>query len=289
VICKKSAYQRLVKERRDRRIARLVRNKDPSVARYVSAHREHQRTIELAKQVLRDLGARTKFRSLSYRGADSGYDLVVTLGGDGTFLWASHVVGPTTPMLGVNTSPADSVGYFCAAHPSTLEGVLSKAVEGRLPRTRVHRMQVEVDGDVVSRRVLNDALFCDVCAAATSRYLIEHRGIVEDQKSSGVWVGPAAGSTAAQRSAGGSVLPIRSKKLQYVVREPYPQDGVRYRLIKGLVDDSLRIRNKTVESRLYLDGPHREHSVKLGSVVDFRRSPEPLLMLGEARARTRTR
>jgi hypothetical protein len=36
--------------------------------------------------------------------------------------------------------------------------------------------------------------------------------------------------------------------------------------------------------RLYLDGPHREFSVEIGTEVRFRRSSEPLTLLGLRRA-----
>jgi hypothetical protein len=73
-----------------------------------------------------------------------------------------------------------------------------------------------------------------------------------------------------------------------VVRELYEPDGSRYRLLKGLVDadETLTVRSKTPEGKLYLDGPNRIHDVALGAVVRFRRSAEPLTLLG-LRARGR--
>ncbi|MEM9195948.1 MAG: hypothetical protein AAGF12_42670, partial [Myxococcota bacterium] len=90
------------------------------------------------------------------------------------------------------------------------------------------------------------------------------------------------GSTAAQRSAGGKVLPIRSKRLQFIVREPYFGDGPRFELTKGLVepDEEFLLISKTPEGSLYLDGPHRVHQVQLGSEIRMRRSPERLTLLG---------
>ena len=107
-------------------------------------------------------------------------------------------------------------------------------------------MQIALEGEVISTRVLNDVLFCHECPAATTRYLIRHGAIEEEHKSSGVWVGPAAGSTAAQRSAGGRVLPPTSTQMQYVVREPYVSNGTRYQLTHGLLepDEQLLITSK---------------------------------------------
>src|SRR5205814_102880 len=94
---------------------------------------------------------------------------------------------------------------------------------------------VRINGDVVTSRVLNDMPFCHQSPAATARYIVEHRGVVEEQKSSGMWIGPAAGSTAAQHSAGGKVLPLTSADLQMVVREPYKPRGKPYKLTHLIV------------------------------------------------------
>jgi len=95
-------------------------------------------------------------------------------------------------------------------------------------------------------------------------------------------VGPAAGSTAAQRSAGGKVLPLDSSQMQFVVREPYMPNGTRYALTKGLLapDEELQITSKIHGGRLYVDGPHLKRKVDLGSIILLKRSPEPLTVLG---------
>jgi NAD+ kinase len=152
-------------------------------------------------------------------------------------------------------------------------------------------MRVDLGGACVHARVLNEALICHASPAATSRYLlrIARRGRgarEEDQRSSGVWIGPAAGSTAAQRSAGGEVLPLASRKLQYVVREPYTPAGGRFRFAKGLVGerDRLVIRSKMREAKLFLDG-RIVLPVTIGDVLVMRRSDESLTVLGIARKR----
>jgi NAD+ kinase len=283
VIYKKSAYQRFVVEKKDARVQRLLAEADPTVNRFREAHDSHLGTIEEARSILRQLGARATYRHLPRREKIGMYDLVVTLGGDGTLLWASHVVGKDTPMVAINTAPEDSVGYFCAGTRENLHAILSRALSGKLRATSLARMAVELEGKLLSKRVLNDALYSHECPAATTRYLIRHGSVEEEHKSSGIWIGAAAGSTAAQRSAGGRVLPLRSEKLQYVVREVYSPHGEHnYKLLRGLVPpgECLEIRSKIPAGRLYLDGPHRQHDVSLGAVVRFRRSNDPLTILG---------
>jgi NAD+ kinase len=190
-------------------------------------------------------------------------------------------------------------------------------------------MAVDRNGKRLHHRVLNEALFCHVSPAATSRYILRvvpvkgsgtteryGRAIAEeDQKSSGLWIGPAAGSTAAQHSAGGRVLPLASREVQFVVREPYrpwgtatpagarrsppragsgrrppgegqsqnSQPGPRFiRLTRGLIDESqaLAVKSKMRSARLFLDGDHIAYDVSIGDVLTFRRSEEPLTVLG---------
>jgi NAD+ kinase len=285
VIYKKSAYQIYVRERRHAHIEQLVKERDPSVRRLVRAHQAHLGTIEAARKTLTKLGVDAQFRHRSDHRHTQTVDLVVTLGGDGTLLWASHLVAWNTPILAINTAPKDSVGYFCAGTRREMPELLSEALSGKLPQTKLTRMQVSVDDKVLSQRVLNDALYCHDCPASTSRYALRVGRIMELQKSSGVWIGPAAGSSAAQQSAGGRVLPIEAEELQYVVREPYEADGSKYQLKQGLVakGQALKLQSHIRAGRLFLDGPHSMHPVHMAARIEFRRSPDSLLLLGFSR------
>jgi NAD+ kinase len=285
VIYKKSAYQIYVRERHSTHIEQLVKRREAGALRLLRAHRAHLSAIEAARTTFAKLGVDAKFRHRSDDTHAQNVDLVVTLGGDGTLLWASHLVGFRTPILAINTAPQDSVGYFCAGTKRELGDVLSAALSGKLSQTTLTRMQVSVDGAVLSKRVLNDALYCHACPASTSRYTLRQGRMREQQKSSGLWIGPAAGSSAAQRSAGGKLLPIESKDLQYVVREPYEVDGSVFDLKRGLVSpgQSLRLQSHIRAGRLFLDGPHSEHPVSMASWIEFQKSSDPLLLLGFSR------
>jgi NAD+ kinase len=281
VIYKKSAYQLLVRERKNAHARALLERKDRAVERLLASHEDHVSTIHETRALLQRMGVDATFRYRADADTADSFDLVVTLGGDGTLLWASHLVA-RQPMMAINTAPRDSVGYFCAGTKDNLEQVFLGALEHTLPAIELTRVQIALDGEIVSKRVLNDVLFCHECPAATTRYLIKDGEIEEEQKSSGLWIGPAAGSTAAQRSAGGQVLPPSSTQIQYVVREPYMPNGTRYRLVKGLIeaDQRLLITSKIHGGRLYVDGPHLRRKVALGSEVSLQRSPEPLTVLG---------
>jgi NAD+ kinase len=150
-------------------------------------------------------------------------------------------------------------------------------------------MQVLINGSTRSRRILNEALFCHASPAATSRYVIHLGRAREEQRSSGFWIGPAAGSTAAQRSAGGEVLSLESAKLQLVVREPYTPRGQHYRLRRAVVapPQQVTVRSMIQHAVLFLDGPYRRLRVRLGDTITFRASDEPLRLLGLSSRKTR--
>lgn len=282
VVLKRSSWQLWVEERRDARVKRLLAQGDPTVASLRAAHEEHTAAVREVEAALEAMRARATFVTDPQNGFDaSPFDLVVTVGGDGTLLSASHSVGDT-PILAINSAPSHSVGFFCGAQLGSVEEALDRAVRGTLRRTVLTRMQVAVNGRVVAARVLNDALFCHASPAATSRYLVQLGDIVEEQKSSGFWIGPAAGSTAAQRSAGGRVLPLTSQRLQLVVREPYTPHGERYRLRHALVPPggTLVVRSKMHDAKLFFDGPNRSTDVAWGDVVELTRAEQPLVLLG---------
>jgi len=286
VVGKRTTYRKFVVEEHDPLIAKLLRKHDPTVGRLKQSHDDHEATVRETEEALDKLGAViVHFGIPRFRIPKA--DLVVTIGGDGTLLAASHQIGDGIPLLGINSAPDHSVGFFCGAQKGAVADTLSRALAGRLSAVELTRMRVDLNGKLLHGRVLNEALVCHASPAATSRYILRVANDEEDQRSSGIWVGPAAGSTAAQRSAGGRVLPLSSQKLQYVVREPYTPAGGHFRYAKGLVepDESLILHSKMREAKLFLDGHRIVHSITIGDVLVMRRSKDSLTVLGIAKKR----
>ncbi|MCS6857971.1 MAG: NAD(+)/NADH kinase [Sandaracinaceae bacterium] len=258
------------------------------------AHRSHEETLEEVARAFEALGLEACFQVRGEHPAIDAVDLVVTVGGDGTLLWVAHEVGFSPPVLAINSAPEDSVGHFCAGRKGEVFSTFQALLSGKLPSFALPRMAVEVDGKLITQRVLNEALFAHFNPAATTRYVlsVEDGGSTcsEAQRSSGVWVGPSPGSTAAQRSAGGRVLPPLSRRIQFVVREPYVADWSKprhqaLRLRKGTIPEGGRVRifNQTREAKIFIDGPYRQVDVSWGGEVVFRPGGEPLVLFGYPR------
>ncbi|XP_051126306.1 NADH kinase [Andrographis paniculata] len=221
-----------------------------------------------------------------------GVDLVVTIGGDGTLLQASHLMDDDSiPVLGVNSDPTRpheveelndefdatrSTGYLCAATPDTFEQILDGILENRCRPSELARMAVSINSNMVQTSALNDILLAHPCPAAVSRFSFRVKRNGEPLtslvhcRSSGLRVSTAAGSTAAMHSAGGSAMPILSKELQYMVREPISQMPNAH-LMHGWVKSSetMNISWFCREGILYIDGSHVVHSVQLGDTIEL--------------------
>jgi NAD+ kinase len=285
VIYKKSAYRVYVRERRHPRVTALIKAGDRAASRLMRAHDSHEATLLGAREALRALGALAVFRHRSIRGPTNTFDLVVTIGGDGTLLRSSQLVGADVPVVAINSAPDDSIGFFCAGNRRDVADVLAAALHGQLRETDLTRMKVVLDGELVTSRVLNDVLFCHVSPAGTARYAIRHRGREEEHKSSGIWVATPAGSTAAISSAGGRAMPVSSGQLQFRVREPYRHARVPPHMLSGFVrpGERLVLRSQIRSGRLFMDGPRVFKAVEIGAAIELSRSREPLTLLGFTR------
>ncbi len=190
-------------------------------------------------------------------------------------------------MLGVNSDLVSSRGFFCGTDGDGIMGALRALSEGKAQKAVVQRMEVAIDASteervqwsVRSKRVLNEALVCHPHPAATSRFSVN---FVDDgldgwdsQMSSGAWIGPPAGTTGAMRSAGGDLLPLESKLLQYVSRET-----VRGEARRVVTSHPVYMRIKTDTAAVYMDGPYKWADLRLGQTVRLSLSSEPLTILG---------
>lgn len=225
-------------------------------------------------------------------------DLVVTIGGDGTLLQASHFLDSSIPVLGVNSDPTKddevaefrdefdatrSTGYLCKATVKNFEQVLDDILENRTVPSDVTRMSVSLNSQQLPTYAMNDVLIAHPCPATVSRFSFrvckngEQISSLLHTRSSGLRVSTAAGSTAAMLSAGGFVMPILSKDLQYMVREPIAPTRNRS-LMHGAIDheDTMEIGWFSKEGMIYIDGSHVAFSVRFGDTIELSSSAPTL-------------
>lgn len=248
------------------------------------AHEEHTAALDKLRRLLAQLGAQTSWfeRDTLSRSLDD-FRLVLSFGGDGTFINASHFIEKTL-LLGVNSSPDNSVGHYCRYELCTSSGekklrddllALLQLSRRRPKEQKLMRLKVLLQDRAAPFPVLNDVLFSEQNPAATSRYTLHWRNRVHHQKSSGLWVTTPTGSTAAYASAGGK--PFTRRELRFIVRELY-SDVAQKRLTHGVIrpGETLKIISSMMHGALWLDGSHYRMPVALGEHVTISVHPQAL-------------
>ncbi|MBI5497666.1 MAG: NAD(+)/NADH kinase [Deltaproteobacteria bacterium] len=268
VVYKKSAFQLYALERKEPKVRALMRRGSVQTRIMAQSHLEHAASLQAVLGACRATGADVREVYRAHLRSTSHADLVVTVGGDGTLLDASHRVA-RTPLLGVNSNPTRSVGFLTGATAATFADVLEGVLARTLRPLRLLRLDVAINGRSLGVPVLNDVLFCHVNPAATSRYTLQLGRAREEQKSSGAWVATAAGSTAAVLSAGGQRDDMEARRFQYRVREPYAPPGTVVHHVGGFVGSHglLRFISGMREGAVFVDGSHLRFPVGMGDVL----------------------
>jgi NAD+ kinase len=179
---------------------------------------ESDAALQLARELCTYLGEK-KIRCFSHPGqninrkaarykAKQALDLVVVLGGDGTYLEAVRMIGPSpVPMLGVNLG---SLGFLTVNRAQDLYDVVELALRGKLEKQKRSVIDIEIrrSSKLYDKfSALNDL----VIERGPLSHLI-HLGIhMNDQllhtlKADGLIVATPTGSTAYNLAAGGPIL-----------------------------------------------------------------------------------
>lgn len=241
-------------------------------------------TKHIHRQTLRNVLRYLKTLPLSLRVFDRSRiqkplraDLILTVGGDGTALAASHFAGQT-PIFGINSAPQTSLGFFCLANPANFRRFLKQILNGKRKPLSIPRLETRLNGRRLKPYGLNELLFASRLQGETARYLLQIGNHKEEQKSSGVWVATGAGSTGAIHSAGGKKGSPFSKKLQYLVREPCRFPRNHFQLLRGFPNASqtIKITSQMRAGMVFIDGGKWHYKVPKGGVISVRGGMSPL-------------
>lgn len=277
LLYKKSAYSIYFLERKAVLIRRKTQDIKNEIKRFKKAHDEHHRTLRIVESVLRRCGINCSKRSRGQRIDFSKYDLVITVGGDGTFLEAARSTKDQV-IIGVNSAPSFSVGKLCMANAKNFPDIMNGLLQGRLRFIFWPRLHLNLEGHACPVKCTNDILICHSNPAAMSRYYLEMKGIKEEQRSSGLWIAAPAGTSGAIKSAGGKVLKPEEKRIQYMPRELYGGFNQKYRLQGDVLNagSTITVTSLMREGAIFVDGTHFKLKFPFNAIVKVSVSPHPL-------------
>ncbi|MBI4453673.1 hypothetical protein HY636_03440 [Candidatus Woesearchaeota archaeon] len=294
VVYKKSAYE-IYKASSDIDVVKFV-SSDCSDA--VSIRQSHDVQMRSLDSVLSVLSAKHINFDSTYRAditANKLLDknLVISVGGDGTFLEVSHYVKDTL-LLGVNSDPEKSTGFFCcsntynfADNAYNFEYVIDNIENTeKVKRTKLARMELKLDGKILPELVLNDILVAHQSPAANTRCrlitpydTIGHKDIIEhkesgnlEHKGSGILVCTAAGSSAFMYNEEGSIMDLSASHFEYIER------GVRN--AQPHFAEELTLTSLTRALCIFIDGHHLKYDFPLGKELYVTKG-QPLNVIGD--------
>lgn len=281
LVHKRSLYQKYILEEERKELEALYKKKHLSTQSLKKAHDEHNKSVDLIKKTLEQHQSNYVIEHRHEVSDFRGYDLVITVGGDGTFLRSSHYIDDQ-PIIGINSSRHHSVGALCSIHAVDFPKKFAEIVSGQCEYKLLPRMTVSINDTPVRDEAINDVLFTNHNPAATSRYFIRYGKKIEEHKSSGLWVSTQTGSTAAIQAAGGMRMAQHfDSHLQYLVREPYQGLYNPYHLARGFIEPkkSLKIISKMLNCQIFIDGPTTFYNLTYGDEVSFTLSKRRLKVI----------
>jgi len=201
----------------------------------------------------------------------AGTALLVTLGGDGTFLYGARLAAPLgIPVLGVNRG---QLGFLTDIEVGRLHDAIDDFVAGRHRIQRRSLLELEVprgDGDPFTALALNE-----VVVKSGTVSLVRIRVEVDDElfgefDADGVIVATATGSTAYALSAGG---PLVDPRVRAVVMVPLAPHAVITRAVVLPEAVTVHVTLLHGRARAAADG-HVDCAVPEGTRLTVRPGPE---------------
>jgi NAD+ kinase len=241
-------------------------------------------TLNLIKATLKKYSINYKIsdREKLNRRLFKNQDLVIAVGGDGTFLRSSQFVFDNTPLFGVNSNPRYKEGFFMITDKTDFEKKFKKILNGKYKIRRLHRLEAYISNEKVPELALNEFYIASEKQHHTARYFLKVKEKREKQKSSGILVSTPAGSNAWIKSAGGKILPLNSNKFEYLVREPYyGKTCAKCSLSTGILNknEKIEVIFEVGNGILIADSLSREHAFKSGQKLTIKMSEKPLQVI----------
>lgn len=210
-------------------------------------------------------------------GPDLGHscDVLVILGGDGTFLrGASLVADHGVPLLGVNLG---SLGFMTHWTLAEARAAVVAAAEGRLPIDERMRLRVVVrsgDRELETRCALNEAVITQRGAAR----LLDLEAVLDGEgfttyKADGLIVSTPTGSTAYNLAAGG---PILTPDLEAIVLTPICPHALTNRPLVMRADTRIQIASRAGGPVAVTVDGQWSRELASGEIVEVGRADRPL-------------
>ena len=190
-------------------------------------HPGEQHAVERAAARARELGyevwVEVREPAATMTAHAAATDLLVTIGGDGTFLFGARLAAPRgIPVLGVNRG---RLGFLTDVEVADLPAALEAFAAGRChtqPRSMLEAIVPGGDGDQAWDTLALNEVAVKSSGVAVARIRVEQDGeLLGDFDADGMVIATATGSTAYALSAGGPPIDPRVRAIVVVPLAPH--------------------------------------------------------------------
>lgn len=176
------------------------------------------------------------------RNFDPDAELIVCIGGDGSFLETLHKYNfPDIPFVGINTG---HLGFFQELHPDGLDEFIFKYKQGKyeVQHLKTVKADVTIGKEAFVYKGLNEILIKGEMSRAIHLNISIGESFIERFSGDGILVSTPAGSTAYNYSLGGSIVDPRLNLLQVTPIAPMNTTAYRSFTSSVILPPNLSIR-----------------------------------------------
>ena len=246
--------------------------------RHAELKRAHLANTHTQKVVLNTLKKHKHNFSTCYRNefceiklTNQHLDLIITVGGDGTLLDIAKYVRDI-PILGVNSDPIKSVGWFSHAHADNFAEFITNL--DTKPKSTLKRATLTINANPYQFPILNDILITNKKHAEMIRIDAQIGSTQKFLRSSGLLIATPSGSTAWMYNEGGKVVSNTNRQLQYRElgsRNPF----------NGFSAKPLILTSHMYSGLICIDGSHQHSSFFFGDEIIIQLNGPPLTIYGD--------
>ena len=242
--------------------------------------KEQKSTFETIENILKKYKINYKLanRDRLNKNQFKNKELVIAVGGDGTFLRAAQFV-EKQPLCGVNSDTKNKEGFFMKSSRNNFEIKLKKIINNKIKIRKLPRLEAYINGKKIEALALNEFFIGARKSYHAAKYMIKIAKKRERQKSSGILITTPTGSYAWAKSCYSKTLSLDSKNYQFIVREPYEGNVFKnYRLKYGVLNKNQKINiiSEMLDGILVADSVSREYNFRNASKAAIKLSKKYL-------------
>ncbi len=273
-------YKKEYKTKNPEKLKKILKEKRLNAKELLREHNTHYNTLEIVKRTLAKnkikykIATKSKLKPSDFK----NIDLIMPVGGDGTFIEASDYIYDSRLIFGVNSDLKRSKGFFMCANSKNFKKLFKKFLQNKYKIQKFSRPEAMVYNEETCRFLaVNDIFVGKPKSTQMARYYIKTDNQSEYQQSSGIVISSKDGAKAWLMNIKGSKsFKNHEKELQFINREPKNM-GKHYKLNQGFAK-KITIKSDDYNMIVSIDGSEGPFLFDLnkGHKVIIRLSKNPL-------------